>query len=174
MDLGTDKKKIVATLSYGKVPPAFLVVIFITMLLCSIILVPITIIIAVGENQYDFLFLLTFSIVGIPLSTYFLFDYCRAKQMIKLWKQDAVLLKAKSKIIAEQWVSSHVMIQDKVVKLSVTFKYEGKKMKIVSGEQGKKDLFHPIVGFDKLFEQYDDREIDILYSPRFDQVMILK
>ena len=79
MDLGTDKKKIVATLSYGKVPPAFLVVIFITMLLCSIILVPITIIIAVGENQYDFLFLLTFSIVGIPLSTYFLFDYCSAK-----------------------------------------------------------------------------------------------
>ena len=37
-----------------------------------------------------------------------------------------------------------------------------------------KDFVHSKVGLDKLFKEYDDREIDILYSPRFHQVMILE
>ena len=35
-------------------------------------------------------------------------------------------------------------------------------------------LLRTKVGFDELFEEYGDREIDILYSPRFNQVLILE
>ena len=175
MTLKMDKRKIVATLSYGKVPSKFMVGVFTTMLIGSIILIPIIIIMLIAEKQYQFLIISIFAILlGVFLSGYFLFHCYKIKNKIKLWKQDAILLKAKSKIVAEQWVPSYGIIGSKVAKISVTFKYEGKRIKMVSGEQGEKDLFHSKAGFDELFKEYGDREIDILYSPRFNQVMILE
>ena len=175
MTLKMDKRKIVATLSYGKVPSRFMVGVFTTMLIGCIILLPIIVSTLIAEKQYQFLIISIFAIVlGLFLSGYFLFHCYKINNKIKLWKQDAVLLKAKSKIVAEQRVPSYGVTEDKVAKISVTFKYEGKRIKIVSEEQGEKDFFHSKVGFDKLFKEYDDREIDILYSPRFHQVMILE
>ena len=51
-------------------------------------------------------------------------------------------------------------------KLKVAFKYENKKHVAYSGTK-------QVNGYDRIFFRYSNRQIKILYSPKFDEVMLL-
>lgn len=168
------KRRIVATLAYGKIFSPMIMTMFIVMLFCGVMLIPLLIVFAILRNEYLLLLGLLLSVLCIFLSVYAIVHHIRIKREINLWKQDAVLLMAKSKIIEEKTVYDRGIPQGKEAKVSVKFQYNENKLKHVSGEKIKKDIFHSYKGFDSIFLKYGDCEIDILYSPRFDQVMILK
>lgn len=82
------------------------------------------------------------------------------RRKIKRWLEDAVLLSAISKKLLSAGIPSSSKIQ-------IEFVYNGKKKKQVS-------LPGKLLQIQTIFSRYADREIQILYSPKYDQVMILK
>lgn len=91
----------------------------------------------------------------------------RIKRKIMLWEKDAVITKAYSEKIDEVRLG----IQQKQVKIKVEFIINGQKYSRVSA--GKMIGGGP-EGYHKIWAYYADREINIMYSPRYDQVLILK
>ncbi len=83
----------------------------------------------------------------------------------KKWLQDAVLLKARTKGIKHP---NNIVPEDfGRIKLEITFIYNKKKIKKFSGTKSTN-------GYDLIFSRFADKDINILYSPKFDEVMILK
>lgn len=79
------------------------------------------------------------------------------------WMEDAVVLSATTKGIKKPLPSfTDIFLR----KLEVSFKYEGKRYVKYSGTKQSN-------GYDRVFSRFVDKEISILYSPRFDEVMIL-
>lgn len=93
-------------------------------------------------------------------------------KLVKKWSEDAVLIKAQTKSIGDAVVFSGA-IPIKVEKMLVIFEYDGKLIKKESGSQ-RLGFFSSMQGYSALFRKYVNREINILYSPRYDEVMILK
>lgn len=91
------------------------------------------------------------------------------RKEIKLWLSDAVELTAYSKKIGER--SSYA--SPRIYKVQVEFKYMDKRYSYESrgkplGGFGVPDGYHGV------FKDYLNREVTILYSPKYEEVMILK
>jgi hypothetical protein len=87
------------------------------------------------------------------------------KRKIRLWLQDAVELKAHSQKFDTQ--ASFPTFNFCYIKIFISFSYNHKKMSRYSGDKSHS-------GYDTVFYKYADKDIDILYSPKYDEVMILK
>lgn len=85
------------------------------------------------------------------------------KAELELWLQDAVMLKAYSTKIKETNTAIYDIFSDAPpeYKISVGFKYNGIHYKYKSG-------------VDNCWKRFLDKEIDILYSPNYRQVILLK
>ena len=82
----------------------------------------------------------------------------------KKWAQDAIELYATSVGIKKaHFAFSNIGLR----KLKVSFKYNKKKYVKYSGTKQTN-------GYDRVFLKYSDAQITILYSPQFDEVMIIK
>ena len=82
----------------------------------------------------------------------------------KKWAQDAIELNATSVGIKKAYFAfSNIGLR----KLKVSFKYNKKKYVKYSGTKQTN-------GYDRVFLKYSDAQITILYSPQFDEVMIIK
>ena len=82
----------------------------------------------------------------------------------KKWAQDAIELYATSVGIKKaHFAFSNIGLR----KLKVSFKYNKKKYVKYSGTKQTN-------GYDRVFLKYSDAQINILYSPQFDEVMIIK
>lgn len=82
----------------------------------------------------------------------------------KKWAQDAIELNATSVGIKKAYFAfSNIGLR----KLKVSFKYNKKKYVKYSGTKQTN-------GYDRVFLKYSDTQITILYSPQFDEVMIIK
>ena len=87
---------------------------------------------------------------------YFLFREYRLNQKIKLWLQDAVRLEAKcSELGARGGAYAGAGIE-----ITVSFCYDGNQ--------------RTASGFGLVYKNYAGRVVDILYSPKYDQVMMLR
>ena len=179
--------RIQASLKYGKYfTGKFLIFMYYTFVL-TIIATIFTIILMIlapfNAEIYDFLIpIIILFFVGLLLILYMLFNILKHKKLtkhIKEWLKDAIELEAYCKYID----NFKVMGQPTQVKIQVEFKYNGKKITKLSGDElyhECKNSMYPInkystrTGYDWFFKKFADREIKILYSPKYDQVLILK
>lgn len=104
-------------------------------------------------------------IIPVVFMIFIIKNYKRRK-VILLWLQDAVEIKAYAKTLST-WGP---IFEAKSTRLQVNFTFNGKKItKISQGKQlGVPDGYH------RIWTEYADKEINILYSPKYDEVMILK
>lgn len=94
----------------------------------------------------------------------------KVREKIFIWIEDSVELTAYSKKIGvKYWIGIPL------IKIQVEFEKDGIKYVRTSEkeEHGKVDMGRPI-GYFAGISKYVDRKIKILYSPKYDQVMVLK
>lgn len=94
----------------------------------------------------------------------------RHVKLIGLWMMDAVPYTVFAEEAGrQQFVNGFGRY---AVRLVVRFTYHGRKIVRFSGEDAKGTLAKQ--GFFPAWNKYCNREINILYSPKFDQIMILQ
>ena len=163
-------KEVSATLKYGKLTPKFVGIL-------SIVLVPITVLIFVGGifltiYERQAMYLIMSIIFGV------LFGYCAVvvaqKYMLEYkelnkWIVDAVELEAYCKEDVSTRRSA-TTLGDVYVK----FTYEDRELTIRSAPSSytKGDPLK-MYGNDKVFAWYINKKIEILYSPKYNEVMLL-
>lgn len=91
----------------------------------------------------------------------------KVKRLINLWLEDAVELEAFCALS-----NDYVRHINGAVKISVTFRFGQDEISQVSGMQGLKYPASKQDGYDSWFKKYVDKKIKILYSPKYNQVMI--
>ena len=93
----------------------------------------------------------------------------KLKKEVKLYLENAVLLEARTEDIGN--MSVYRRFYDGT-KIRVSFRYNGKVITKESGNPKKAGRINN--GYDKVFWKYINRTINILYSPQYGQVMLLK
>jgi len=109
--------------------------------------------------------------ISVIVSAVLLSRYEKIRKEILKWSEDAVELYAYSKCVGEQESSEPFIFNVVCAKIEVTFKLDDKKYKRLSGKTGRLGTDD---GFLRLWLDYRDREIRIMYSPKYDQVIVLK
>ena len=154
-------KKIVASLRYGRVNPWPLNLLWAAIAVFGVAFLIIMSLISLPEKDWA---AFAIEVIGGLLFAFFGFYglirdlFIRSK--IKLWQADAVKLSAKTNEADFDYSRFCVAI-------AVRFEYHDKKMRKVSGRHGH-------LNYDPVFLKYRNRKINILYSPKYDEVMILK
>lgn len=173
MKYSENRKFIVASLQEGKIIPRWgigLVYFEIFLCLFSVVL---SVFISVIKNRYDVLMCLILPGIVLPIFIYILIKHYRLCAKVKLWIEDAVECWADSITLDSQvppWIGNR-----RVFKIQVKFIYQGKKLIKNSGNAKKKGIYNTLYdGYDSVFKKYTNRKIKILYSPKYDQVLILK
>lgn len=85
---------------------------------------------------------------------------------VRPWLEDAVEIKAISKKIGE----NRLGIQPRATKIQIKFTWNG----IQHRKESTAKVFGGMEGYVSWFNKYVDKEIAILYSPKYDEVMIIK
>ncbi len=106
---------------------------------------------------------LLFGIMGVAL---FVIQK-RIKSKIDLWLADAVELEAFC-----TFSNDYVRHFNGSIKIVVEFDYEGISMNRVSGKHQYTTFGSSEDGYSRFFRRYVDKKIKILYSPKYNQVMI--
>lgn len=102
----------------------------------------------------------------LSLFIYIFIKNRKLKQKLRVWLDDAVQIRAYSKKIGE----NRLGIQPKATKIQVRFSLND----IVHNKESTVKLFGGQSGYAGWFNNYADRKVDILYSPEYDEVMIIK
>lgn len=167
------KYKIAATLAYGRKLSSGFLATAIVGIAASVLMIPLLIFGAITSNQYEVLLGLIMPLIALPGLSYSISIYRGQNCNIAKWAEDAVLLTAQATETDRIYIHGNHMSK---IKISVTFTFNGKKMTQKSGDKNtkKSGIFHLNAGYDVVFCKYVDRPIKILYSPQYDQVMILK
>lgn len=167
------KYKIVATLTYGKkLSVEFMTFMTIIMLLC-VAMIPLIIFCAIDSGEYGLFTCFIFPFLVLPTWVYIQFLYWKENRDIEKWQKDAVPLTAWATEIGRiKNGATHVTR----IKIALTFTFDGKEITLRSGEKNKikENIFYMNIGYDAIFCKYVGRPIQILYSPQYDEVMILK
>lgn len=168
------KPKIVASLRYGRLISGWLLGLFIFSCVLDVggilfsIIIYTLIRLGIIPPDEDEIILLYFGIVFVlclALSLFFLIRRAMLKKKMMLWRQDAVYLTAHSKTLG---VKNNPPALPAYA-IEIDFVYNERLIIKRSGNPEK-----PKSGYDPIFGHYANREIKILYSPSYDQVMILK
>lgn len=168
-----DILKIVASLKYGKFfnrkIVAFLYFALATGLLMLLFGIIMAILIFVVKeltwNKETILIIVFFCSFGLLLggtALWVVIKNDKHKKEIVLYLNDAIVLKALVKRL------DIVSLEYKPYQVQVEFEIDGKKVYKISAP----GTFWG--GYHKIFAKYDNKKIDILYSPKYDQVLILK
>lgn len=166
-------KKIVASLEFGAVyTGAFLALLYTTCIGC-LSLSGVLLALSIMERPELFLGVVIFFLAAIGVFIVIIIGRNQLKQ-IKKWLIDAVPIRAKSVSIGDRLTySSFIPVTTK--KIRVIFKYEGRTIVKESGSNNSNNsILSSLQGYANVFSNYADREIDILYSPQYDQVLLLK
>jgi len=86
----------------------------------------------------------------------------KLNKKITLWLEDAIQLRAFTMRL------DTISLKYKPYQLQVNFEFDGKIYQRISAPG------NIIKGYHKIFKKYADRYINILYSPKYDEVLILK
>lgn len=96
---------------------------------------------------------------------------CKLKKKIAMWLEDAVELTAQTITLDTFRTLGHPVAE---TKLQVKFNYYGINKVQSSFDETKKDHWYKRNGYFKILSKYSNRTIKIMYSPKYDQVLILK
>lgn len=161
-----------ASLNYGKIHTGKAWnATFIAMLILSV-LVMVFAVVGLFDKPYDssdkFMIIFGFVFGGFMLIvTLLLFLYVnRGKKRAALWLKDAVLLEARCTLLDTR-MEVRNSAAAKAAAIRVKFTYNGKKYTKESSYKGAR-TYLPV------FNKYADRKITIAYSPKYDQVLLVK
>lgn len=183
-----DLSEVVATLKHGEFDGARRKSNNIAFLLISCICFSLMIIFAIvfsleqaknPEPIETFVTTLVFTLLGLCLMTgIFLFLFFRNKRIEKeiiRCEEDAVEVYASTKKVGDSYDASNplgeLVYGPTLEKIQIDFKIEGKHFTKVSGKSGKLGTSD---GFARIWTKYTGKPIRILYSRKFDQVILLK
>ncbi|MDE5592807.1 MAG: hypothetical protein K2I75_02635 [Clostridiales bacterium] len=110
--------------------------------------------------------------IAVPTALFFLLKYIRKKikgrKEIELWLEDAVMVKAYVQYLRrndkgpiENFLNCMSNSDSDVYTIRISFKYNGNHYKFTSS-------------YDYRWRKYLDKEIDIVYSPKYREVILLK
>ncbi len=140
--------------------------------LITIFMIVITLTIGMNWDNDMIIALIGCNIFGIPLAVVFIYFIVRndkLKKKITSYVEDAIEIKAASNTIDRICTLGQFFDG---VKIQISFVIDKKRYVRTSGTtENEKKLRN---GYHKIFSRYTDREINILYSPKHDQVLILK
>lgn len=168
-----DNYKIIASLTYGKkISVGVLVLIYIGLLL-SVVMIPLAVFCAIFYTEYEVLVCLFLPLIGIPGLFYIIIVVSRENRSIKRWEKDSVMLFAHISEVDRIENGLTNIVKSKIL---VKFNYNGIKMIQESGEKNNKksNMFYIHPGYDSIFLKCIGNRIRILYSPIYDQVLLLK
>lgn len=163
-------KKISITLEFGRIYTGLLLMFFYMMFFLSVLTSCVIFIIALIEDSRLFLVFSLCVLMAFCFAAVIIINHKNCLR-VKEWLKDSVKLKAYAKTLDESKVYSG-FIPLKATKIIVTFVYNGKHISKMSGKQDS--AISRFNGYSSALEKYVNREIDIMYSPKYDQVMILK
>lgn len=137
--------------------PSLSIIIFIVMIVTTEWSIPIFTLF-IGGDVLCLLFLIMFIHIKIKND--------RLKEKIILWVEDAIQVRAFSKKIDE----NRLGLQPKATKIQIKFKINGE----MYVKESTAKVFGGWQGYLGTFNKYANREINILYSPKYDEVLLLK
>lgn len=133
---------------------------------CFVVILGIAISIDDISNKIWICFIMGGIILGII--TWLTIRYLNGiKRKVKLWLEDAIILAAKTKKIDTSIACRAPGICLSTSAIQVRFRYAGKEYVKSSTHKGKVYCLH-------IYNKYADRKILIAYSPKYDQVMLIK
>lgn len=166
-----EKYKIKSSLSYGKIfygKSEYLLYIFLFILIMDpIITIGIIILVLLGEMQFthevmeSIIFLNCFWVLIFGVILWRIIHNNKLKKKIELWLEDAVFIKASAKRL------DLMNITYKPYQIEVSFIYKDVRHKYIS------KAGNAIIGYYKFFSE-PTKELNILYSPKYEEVLILK
>ena len=171
-----DKKirKIDALLEYGEIFSFTLMFFVYFMFILGVGGIILTLCIAVIEKEYIVLSILPFFLLGIVSSVFIFLMHRKQISRAKKFLFDAVELSAKTKMLDSSYAQNG-FFRVPITKIAVEFNYDGTNIVRHSGlKEYKGGLRNNKGGYNKVFNKYANRQIQILYSPKYDQVLILK
>lgn len=167
------KYSIAASLEYGRYFSKWWVVFFYVGLFLSSIGFAIFILLAIEEANTVFLLGLFLPGLMSLASLYLIINNHKLAIKIKLWLKDSVELNAKSTEIDAYKYSAGISKVDKR-KIRIIFVFNGKKIIKISGKPGYNRVFYNTkAGYEGIFKKFANKSIKILYSEKYDQVLIL-
>ena len=174
-----------ATLSGGKniSKPKF-IVLLILLCICFLGTLASGIMIIINSERIAEIVIYALIILAVLfLYMYPIYTVVNHKKKIRLWLADAVLLDAycyrsfdDPSIMNMRW--SAVNQNDNMrrnsfgAKISVSFFYDNQQFVRRSGSKKQNTFLYQIDGYNAVYKKYVDLNIKILYSPRYDEVMI--
>jgi hypothetical protein len=147
-------------------------VLYLAMSVCCLFPIITIILLAIPQVEWDMQLVILMSICDIgsfsllSVSVYVKIKNNKLINSITAWLDGAIEVRAYSKKMNE----NRLGIQPKATKIQVSFTLNGQVYKKESTAKG----FGGQQGYLGAFNKYADREINILYSPRYDEVLILK
>lgn len=156
-----------ATLTHGQMYTAKLWDIFlIYMLVFSAVIIAVSVAVWIFSGDKETLFAVKFvfgfGIVLLLIMGLLCIYIMRGRRRVKRYLEDAEILNAKATSSGSELQYRHPLIFVKATSLAVKFRYNGKRYLKTS----KASL--------QVYNKYADKEIKIAYSPKYDEVMLLK
>lgn len=122
------------------------------------------------------LWIILFSIVFFALPVFFLVYLLKngkAWKEVRTWLEDAVESGAYSYLYsASSSATAVAFVRVNIYRIKINFKIEGKHYSYLSRDYQWGSLLPD--GYNAFWKKYADKEVKILYSPKYEEVMILK
>lgn len=164
-------KKVVGSLEYGPLIRGWDLTARVVLIFCSVFFAALLLWLTLTEEMGAFFAIGFLAMVGC--ASVFLVDLIknhRHLKAIRLWMQDAVPYTVFAEEAGRQYLVNG--FGRYAARIVVRFSYHGREIVRLSGEGSKGPLTKE--GFFPAWNKYCNREIDILYSPKYDQVIELK
>ena len=160
------KVEVEATLRDGRlIPKAFFIVCYI---LFALLLIFTAFAIVAVVIDRDALSILLFPAMLTPLVIW-AFVYAR-----KMWKRISTWLEDAVELEAECVRTFGTTQMSGAIKIDVTFTYNGETIRKTSGLPSNSPQARALNGYSTYFTKYENKIIKILYSPKYDEVMMPK
>lgn len=163
------RQHVVASLEYGRVWPKKMDYFWYFTIFISLVCLGLFIAITIVFKELLYLCILIMPCLLLPVSVWFLIHTNKLKRLIKLWLEDAVPIETRTKT-----VDTYFTFRDFSKSIKIDFKFKGKRITRYSGKRDNKSSgFNSSSGYDSIFIRLADKEVTILYSEKYDQVLIL-
>ncbi len=169
-------KKVAGSLEYGPLMQRWELIMQVGGIFCSAFFVALLLWMAFTEEEMEAAPVL-FAIVALLMvgcASVFLVNLIKNHRHLKAigrWMQDAVPYTVFAEKVDEDRIGYRWKYLP-AVRIAVRFRYQGRRITRFSGE-GRNGL-NTRNGYAPGWKKYCDREINILYSPKYDQVIVLK
>ena len=161
------------SLSQGRIlNKSQLFLIYFSMAVCCCFPLLTIIMLLIQQIEWDFelaLLMSSLNILAIAFLAVLIYIKVKDKKLknkIMIWLEDAVEIKAYSKKVGE----NRLGLQPKAIKIQVQFSLNG--LNYIKESTAK--VFGGWDGYVGCFNKYADREVNILYSPKYNEIMIIK